>query len=115
MHTVNGFRKLGIKRTFFIPVALLFFTLLFAVFVMLLWNATLPGVLGVNCISYWQAVGLLILSKILFSGFPARTFGHNFHDPRKEIIAKWKHLTPEERENMINQWMNRFEHKAKQE
>ncbi len=59
--------------------------------VMLLWNAIVPGVfLGVRTLDYRQAVGLLILSRILFGGFrgrggPGRHWKH------------LKHLTPEER------------------
>jgi hypothetical protein len=36
---------------------------------MLLWNALLPAIFGLTSITYWQALGLFILSKILFSGF----------------------------------------------
>ena len=37
--------------------------------VMKLWNAILPPVIGLYEITYWQAVGILILSRILFGGF----------------------------------------------
>lgn len=30
-----------------------------------LWNALLPEIIGVKAISYWQAFGILVLSKIL--------------------------------------------------
>ncbi|OYW19930.1 MAG: hypothetical protein B7Z54_02520, partial [Sphingobacteriales bacterium 12-47-4] len=43
--------------------------MLFSWIVMLLWNATLPALVGVKVISFWQAAGLLVLSKILFGGF----------------------------------------------
>jgi len=37
--------------------------------VMLLWNAILPALLHVGTLSYWHAVGLLVLCKILFTSF----------------------------------------------
>lgn len=37
--------------------------------VMLLWNAVVPEVTGFKSLSYWQAMGLLVLCKILFGGF----------------------------------------------
>lgn len=41
--------------------------------VMALWNAVLPGVfIGVRAIDYRQALGLLVLSRILFGGFRGR-------------------------------------------
>ena len=36
---------------------------------MWLWNAIMPDIFGLITITYWQAVGLLILFKILFGGF----------------------------------------------
>jgi len=41
--------------------------------VMLLWNAIVPGLfLGVRSLDYRQALGLLVLSRILFGGFRGR-------------------------------------------
>ena len=33
-----------------------------------LWNAVMPDVFGLPEVSYWQAVGLLILGHLLFGG-----------------------------------------------
>ena len=43
---------------------------LFPYVVQLLWNGVLTDVVPVPAISYWQALGLLALSKLLFGGFP---------------------------------------------
>ncbi|MBD3277762.1 MAG: hypothetical protein GF388_05630 [Candidatus Aegiribacteria sp.] len=40
--------------------------LLFGIFVKLLWNALMPVIFGLPEISFWQAVGLAILSHMLF-------------------------------------------------
>ena len=41
----------------------------FSALVMLLWNLVIPGIFGLSCINFWQAAGLLILSRLLFGGF----------------------------------------------
>lgn len=77
--------------------------------VMYLWNAILPGVLGVKTISFWQAMGIFVLAKILFGGF--RGGGHKKHEWRRKMHDKWEQMSPEERlqwkQNMRNwcgQW-----------
>ncbi|KAA6336255.1 hypothetical protein EZS27_015571 [termite gut metagenome] len=45
--------------------------------VMLLWNALIPSLIGWSAINYWQAAGLLILSRILIGGL-----GHHWHGRR---------------------------------
>lgn len=52
----------------------------------LLWNATISPIFNVNPITYWQAVMLLILFKILFSSH------YNVH---KEKHKKMQHPQPE--------------------
>jgi hypothetical protein len=41
--------------------------------VMTLWNAIVPGIfVGVRAVDYRQALGLLVLSRLLFGGFRGR-------------------------------------------
>jgi hypothetical protein len=47
----------------------LLFALVFGFLVKWLWNWLAPDIFGLGTITYWQAVGMLILAKILFSGF----------------------------------------------
>ena len=103
-------KKFWIKRAIFIPIGLAAGIFVFGSVVMLLWNAILPAVLGVGMITFWQAVGILILSKILFSGFHTRHGHHGFHHREKDIREKWMNLSPEEKEKMRKQWWSRFEH-----
>lgn len=63
--------------------------------VMALWNWLLPDLFGIREIGYVQAMGVLLLSKILFGGFRGHCGGHH----------KWhrhglENITPEERERL---------------
>jgi hypothetical protein len=64
--------------------------------VMGLWNWLMPSLFGLKLITYWQAAGLLILSKILFGGFRGSggRGGRRLHSMR----GRWRQRTPEERE-----------------
>jgi len=64
--------------------------------VMSLWNWLMPALFASHRISFWQALGLLVLAKILFGGFRGR------HPPpmgwRGRMMERWARMTPEERE-----------------
>lgn len=47
--------------------------------VMRLWNAIVPSILPAHLITYWQSVGLLVLTRLLFS-----SFGHGRHKKLKD-------------------------------
>ena len=68
----------------------------FSFIVMSLWNWLMPALFGWRLISYWQAMGILVLSKILFGGFRSRP-GPPWHR-RRRIMERWDQMTPEERE-----------------
>jgi hypothetical protein len=54
-----------------------------------LWNWLMPGLFGWHTISFWQSLGLLVLSRIFFGGFRGRPgFGRR----------RWEQMTPEQRE-----------------
>jgi hypothetical protein len=70
----------------------------FGYVVMTLWNAVLPAVAGVHALTFFQAVGLLVLSRILFGGLRGRRHrGWGWHW-RGRMQARWQLMTPEERE-----------------
>jgi hypothetical protein len=64
--------------------------------VMSLWNWLMPPLFGLHPIGFAQALGLLILSKILFGGFRGG-FGHRMYW-RRHFIERWEQMTPEERD-----------------
>src|SRR5580658_9841057 len=69
---------------------------LFGFVVMALWNAVLPAVTGLHAITFIQALGLLVLSRILFGGL--RGWGRRGGHWRARMQARWQQMTPEERE-----------------
>ena len=83
--------------------------LVFAAIVMALWNAILPGVLGIKAITFPQALGILLLSKILFGGFGRRSGWHGGrrNQWRHNMKEKWANMTPEEREKFKAEWKSR--------
>jgi hypothetical protein len=65
--------------------------------VMTLWNAVVPTLFtSARPIDYLHALGLLILSRILFGGFR----GHGGWHGRRHF-AKWQSMTSEERERIM--------------
>jgi hypothetical protein len=72
------------------------FIAVFGFVVMRLWNWLMPALFGLHPIHFWQAVGLLILSKILFGGFRGRAGRHFYW--RRRMMERWEQMTPEERE-----------------
>jgi hypothetical protein len=69
----------------------------FGFVVMGLWNWLAPAMFGLRTITFWQALGILILSKMLFGGFRGRP-GYGGHW-RRRMSDRWQQMSPEEREN----------------
>ena len=63
--------------------------------VMGLWNALLPDLFGWRAIGFWQAVGLLVLSKILLGGWRGG-HGHPRYW-RERMMERWDQMSDEER------------------
>jgi uncharacterized membrane protein len=64
--------------------------------VRLLWNWLLPALFGWRQITFWQAIGLLALCRILFGSFGGR--GPHRSNFRRRMSERWERMTPEERE-----------------
>jgi hypothetical protein len=74
--------------------------------VRLLWNYVVPPLFGWREITFWQALGLLALCRILFGGFGIHgnsrshsALKHRLADRMADrVAARWEHMSPEERE-----------------
>lgn len=65
--------------------------------VMMLWNWVAPALFaGAQTIDFAHALGLLLLSRILFGGFRGHHGGHG-----RRHWRKWESMTPEERERFL--------------
>lgn len=79
--------------------------------VMSLWNALLPAIIGVKSIDFWQALGLLVLSRILFGGLGFRPGMFGMARERRRMHERWMQMTPEQREEFIRQRRDGFGHR----
>lgn len=78
----------------------------FGFVVMTLWNAVIPAVFNGPTLTFWQAVGLLLLSHVLFRGWvPWRNGGNWQHERwRRRFEEKLAAMTPDEREQFRAEW-----------
>ena len=92
------------RKPFLIPVFIIIGAAAIAGFgwvVMSLWNAALVPATGASIITFWQGLGLLVLSRILVGGFGGgRRRGNNWR-------GKWMNMTPEEKSQFKENWKQR--------
>lgn len=88
---------------FIIPAVIL----LLAWVVMELWNSILPNVLHTGPISYPQALGILILSRLLFGGFRFFPGSWRRHHYPPFLRNKWMQMSDEERGKFREEWRKR--------
>ena len=89
-------------------VALTAFIVLGGVIVQQLWNWLLPMLFGFRQITFWQALGILVLCRILFGGFRLRGGSRPGGLIRRRMSERWERMTPEERDRfrqgMCGKW-----------
>src|SRR4030081_1239717 len=101
-------RKFNERRFFFFILIAAAGIVIFTGAVMLLWNNILAGVLKISTITFAQALGILVLSKILFGGFRGGMGGwRGRHYWKNGMREKWAAMTPEERIKFKEQWQKR--------
>lgn len=103
-------KKLVIIPLFFIGIAALITWVL-----MLLWNWLMPDLFNLTTITFWQALGLLLLSKLLFGGMNGgkhhtKTYGCNCQkrDYREKWNKKFKHKWANMSELDKEKWQTNF-------
>lgn len=93
-----GFGHRSFAKPILIGIA---FVALLALLVMSLWNAVLPALVGVNSIGFWQALGLLVLCRILFGGLGMRPGMFGRGRDRRRMHERWMQMTQEQREQFM--------------
>ena len=94
------------KKIYFVPFIIIGVIAILSAIVMLLWNNVLVDVVNVKQITYWQAAGLFILSKILFTSFRPGPPG-GFRRGGPPWRNKLMNLSDEERDQFKKEWEQR--------
>jgi len=94
------------KKFYFVPFIIIGVIAILSAIVMLLWNNVLADVVNVRQITYWQAAGLFILSKILFTSFRPGSPG-GFRRGGPPWRSKLMNLSDEERDKFKKEWEER--------
>lgn len=76
---------------------------LFSLLTVFLWNILMPDLFGLPSVSFFQAMGLLALTRLLFGGFGViRDMGHFMaRRERQAIFESWHSMTPEQRAQFL--------------
>ena len=77
--------------------------------VMMLWNALIPDLFKGPVVSYWQSIGLLLLSHILLRGWGKWRYTNGWRSDhwRNRFEEKLATMTPDEREKFREEWKHR--------
>lgn len=95
---MKGYRVFkALKILVFVAVA----TVVFGFVVQHLWNWLMPELFGLPVITFWKALGLFLLSKILFGGFHRGGHGGRGREWKMGMKARWEGMNAEEREKFM--------------
>ena len=105
-------RKRRTLRILMAPVILTILLVGFGTGVEQLWNWLMPAIFALHPITFWQAIGLLALSWILFGGrrgfgIPRHARGFRGNRWRQAMRERWQQMTPDEREKFSQGIKNR--------
>ena len=96
----------GQRRYFIAPLLLIVFAV-FSTLIMLLWNALMTVLFNLPIIGFWQAAGLLVLSRLLFG--IGRSHGPwTHHTWKANLREKISNMTPEERKEFMGKLHTRY-------
>ena len=93
------------------------FIVIFGFGAMYLWNWLVPSLFHGPVVTFWQMIGILVLSKILFGGF-GRKFGRHHdhcgpnrgwgrHRWKHRMHERFQHMSPEEKERLKQRFKDR--------
>jgi hypothetical protein len=103
-------RRHWIVRLALIALFILIVIAAFGQAVLQLWNWLMPGIFGLPALTFWQAVGLLGLSWILFGGLRGLPGYHGRW--RHRMRERWEQMTPEQREEFRKAMHGRCGHRS---
>jgi len=101
------FLRHGIAKGIFFAALTIVFVFAVGNIVMYLWNWILPDAIGAKEITFWKAVGLFVLTRILFGGFKSR--GRNSRRRKRgRWKEKWMNMSSEERSEFKQNWKEKW-------
>lgn len=104
-------KGLWVLKSIKILVMMVFFVVVMGSMVMWLWNGLMPHLFNLPYITFGQAIGLLVLSRILSGGFRLGIVGESEHwEQKRQIWEKWSSMTAEERQKWKEDWRSRCQH-----
>ena len=106
MNTRMSSKRKGKK--IFIALAMVVFFFLIIALLQYLWNELMTDIFGLKAITFWQAFGLFVLSKILFGRGFGKT-GGGFRQKFRRNGLDRTDITEEERERLREEWKRRFD------
>jgi len=100
------------KKFIWMPFLFVLLAVLMTAVVMWLWNWLMPELFNLSVITFWQALGILVLSKILFGGHWGKRggygchghYGHNHYAWKEKFKSKWQNMSEEDRKK----WEQKF-------
>jgi len=98
------------KKLFLIPFGIAAIIALAGFVVMGLWNALLPAIFHLGVITFWQAVGLFVLCKILFGFGKGGPMRGGAPWMRNRMEDRFGNMSPEEREKFRAKWEQKCGH-----
>ncbi|MBO0935165.1 hypothetical protein J2I47_01265 [Fibrella sp. HMF5335] len=94
------------KRFVWIPIFAAAACALLSWAVMYLWNTVLVAVVTVRPVTFWQAAGLLLLSRLLLGSWPGG--GRGRHGGGPAWRGKWQQMSDEDKRRFKEQFRARF-------
>ena len=100
----------GLKKGVKVACFMVFYVVVFGAIVLNLWNWLMPTLFNLPLISFPQALGLFLLSRILTGGFHMMKFGGVGSSEdcpmQNKMFENWKNMSAEERERAKETWKN---------
>ncbi|MEQ8323995.1 MAG: hypothetical protein RIC15_02505 [Vicingaceae bacterium] len=98
--------KNWITKGFKIALFMVFFFAFFGYVTMELWNWLMPSIFGLTAINFWQALGLLFLSKLIFGGFPGKGRGGSWGKGnwKNKMRDKFENMSDQDKEKLKARW-----------
>ena len=101
------FLRHGIAKVIFFSAMAIVFVFVAGNVIMYLWNWILPEAIGAKEITFWKAIGLFVLCRILFGGFKSGSTSRRHRRGRK-WKEKWMSMSDEERKEFKENWKSKW-------